>query len=601
MTPALRPVAGIRLAGGILAARAELDRAYLRELKVENLLQNHLQEAGLWGPTGRPEGIHWGWESPTSQVRGHFLGHWLAAAARFAEQGDDELAGKARRVVGELVRCQEANGGEWVASIPEKYLHWLTSGRRAWAPQYIVSKTLMGLLEAYRRLGDDRALEVVVRAARWFDRWTGAMPEELLGDVLDYETCGMLEVWADLYAITEEQSHLDLLHRYDRKRLFDPLLAGEDVLTNRHANTTIPEVLGAARAHEVTGESRFRDIVEAYWRSAVEARGWFCTGGQTAGEVWTPPQRLSARLGDTTQEHCTVYNMRRLAECLLRWTGNTSYAAYRERNLYNGILAQQHPATGMVTYFLPMRAGGRKRWGSRTEDFWCCFGTLVQAHAEHAEGLVYEDAEGVVVTQACPFDAEVARGGSAVSLKLRDGTPRRDVPAGRVDLSHPEGSARPEASSYHIHVSSDRPARMRLRLRVPDWADGEPRILVDGKRQAVQADANGYAVLDREWQSSIVEVAIPKAPRAEPLPDLPGTVAFLDGPVVLAGLCDEERTLSSPGESPADMLVPDNEREWGRWNGSWRAAGQERGLRFIPLHEVTDEAYTLYFPVRQER
>jgi hypothetical protein len=43
--------------------------------------------------------------------------------------------------------------------------------------------------------------------------------------------------------------------------------------------------------------------------------------------------------------------------------------------------------------------------------------------------------------------------------------------------------------------------------------------------------------------------------------------------------------------------VPDNEKEWWRWLGGWRTVGQERGIRFVPLFEVTDEAYTVYFPV----
>jgi len=77
-----------------------------------------------------------------------------------------------------------------------------------------------------------------------------------------------------------------------------PLLAGEDVLTNMHANTTIPEVLGAARAWEVTGDDRWRAIVEAYWHSAVTARGYFATGGQTCGEIWTPPHEQAARLAE---------------------------------------------------------------------------------------------------------------------------------------------------------------------------------------------------------------------------------------------------------------------------------------------------------------
>jgi hypothetical protein len=57
---------------------------------------------------------------------------------------------------------------------------------------------------------------------------------------------------------------------------------------------------------------------------------------------------------------------------LLRWTGDVSYADYIERNLYNGALAQQNPENGMVAYFLPLRAGARKEWGTPTDDFWCC-------------------------------------------------------------------------------------------------------------------------------------------------------------------------------------------------------------------------------------
>ncbi len=91
----------------------------------------------------------------------------------------------------------------------------------------------------------------------------------------------MLELWADLFAVTKDEEHLELMNRYYRRRLFDPLLAGEDILTNHHANMTIPEAHGAARAWEVTGEQRWRDIAEAYWDCAVTRRDQFCTGGQT--------------------------------------------------------------------------------------------------------------------------------------------------------------------------------------------------------------------------------------------------------------------------------------------------------------------------------
>ena len=77
--------------------------------------------------------------------------------------------------------------------------------------------------------------------------------------------------------------------------------------------------------------------------------------------------------------------------------------------------------------------------------------------------------------------------------------------------------------------------------------------------------------------------------------------AFLYGPVVLAGLCEEERMLHVPDAShPEQILVHDNEREWGSWKSTFRTQGQERGIRFIPLYEVGYEPYSIYFPIRQD-
>jgi len=304
------PPGKVKLLPGMFQHRFDLNRNYVMSLRSQNLLQNHYLEAGLWSARSRPEDIHWGWESPTCQLRGHFLGHWLSAAARmYANTGDAQVKAKADHIVSELARCQEENGGEWAGPIPEKYLDWIARGKRVWAPHYTLHKTLMGLYEMAAHAGSEQALHVLTRWADWFYRWSGQFSRQEMDDILDVETGGMLEVWAELYGLTGREEHLELMRRYDRPRLFERLLAREDPLTNRHANTTIPEAHGAARAYEVTGGKRWRDIAEAYWRCAVADRGTFCTGSQTTGEVWTPPFEFSARLGDKNQEHCVVYNM----------------------------------------------------------------------------------------------------------------------------------------------------------------------------------------------------------------------------------------------------------------------------------------------------
>ena len=599
------PLADVKLLPGLFQQRADLNRRYMLSLKSENLLQNFYMEAGLWGPRDDPgDDIHWGWESPTCQLRGHFLGHWLSAAARTAAAtGDHEMKGKADHIVAELGRCQRENGGEWVFSIPPGYLDWIARGKSVWAPHYTIHKTLMGLADMVVYAGNSQALEILEGAASWFHRWTAQFSREQMDDILDVETGGMLEAWADLYGITGRQEHLDLIQRYDRPRLFDRLLAGDDPLTNRHANTTIPEAHGAARAYEVTGDARWRKIVEAYWKCAVTDRGFYATGGQTDGEIWTAPFEQSARLSDKNQEHCVVYNMVRLANFLLRWTGDVTYADYMERNLYNGTLAQQNDQTGMIAYFLPLQPGGRKGglkgeysgWGTPTHDFWCCHGSLVQAHTTHNAYVYYQDADGLSVCQYIPTELRWQHDGVPVVVRQAF-DPENSTSAPR----QPDGAIRrPTRWAIDLSVRCEQPTDFALKLRLPWWLAGPAQIMVNGEPQTIATGPSSFVEIRRTWSDDRIRIELPKALTTCPLPDRPEAVAFMDGPVVLAGLCDEERTLHGDKDHPETLLIPDHEREWSTWKGWYRTAGQARGIRFVPLYEVRDERYTVYFPVER--
>jgi len=120
----------VALTSSLFLDRFRLNRNYVASLRTENLLQNFYLEAGLrqWsqlcslnGGTDNGDDRHWGWEAPSCQIRGHFLGHWLSAAARVWHMtGEAEIKGKADAVVDELEACQKKNGRGWCSPVPEK-------------------------------------------------------------------------------------------------------------------------------------------------------------------------------------------------------------------------------------------------------------------------------------------------------------------------------------------------------------------------------------------------------------------------------------------------------------------------------------------------
>lgn len=609
----------VKLTDGALLQKEWSNRAYLMELDSGALLQNFYNEAGLHQNYGSTHMAHGGWEDPTCQLRGHFLGHFLSAVAvYYDETGDEELRAKGDFIVHELKRCQIENGGKWAASIPEKYFYWIARGKQVWAPHYTVHKIFLGLVDMYRYTGNSEALEVAEAFAEWFFSFTDFRSREEMDNLLDVETGGMLEIWADLYEFTKKDMYLELIDRYDRHRLFDKLLDGVDALTNMHANTTIPEAIGAARVYEETGKERYKDIAFAYWDFAVTRRGTSVTGGQTSGEIWTPPHSMAARLGDKNQEHCTVYNMIRLADILFKWTGDHKFLDYIERNLYNGIMSQgyfkgghangeeaEYPEEGLITYFQPLRAGARKAWASKFNDFFCCHGTLVQANSAHNRYLYYQEDDRIYTGVYAASEATVDISGKTVKI-----TQYRDTLSGSSHFSSTSAATQAIGEDAHIFLhqpdvmlmcfslSMEGQCNFEMDLRLPEWVHDDVTITVNGETQAIGAE-NGFFTLRRTYNDGDeIRIALPMDVYVS---DLEGSedrmVAFSYGPYVLAGLSPEERTLYLNGHEPAELLVHDNEREWGAWLINFKTRYQDRGIRFIPLKDVGYERYQVYFPV----
>ena len=588
----------VKILPGVFRERMDVNRQYLLELDTNCLLQNFYLEAGIILPglqvVDNPEtaNLHWGWEAPTCQLRGHFLGHWISAAAKLiAADGEPELRVKLDNIVSELARCQELNGGEWVGSIPEKYFTRLIKNQYIWSPQYVMHKTIVGLSDAYIYAGNTQALDILSHLSDWYITWTEKAAETNPHAVYAGEEAGMLEVWAQLYQLTRDEKYLTLAKRYADAGLFRKLKEGKDSLTNCHANASIPFTHGAAKMYEITGDSDWLEVIKLFWKVAVTDRGMFSTTGMNAGEFWVPPHMQGHFLGSSDQEFCTVYNMVRTASYLLKYTGEAQYADYIERALYNGFLAQQNAQTGMPAYFLPLGAGSRKKWGTKTRDFWCCHGTMVQAQTLYPELVWFTDGDKITAAQYIPSEFTAEMNGANVTVSQTTGMKYYNDQA----FFDEKDDGQMSRWLLKFSVKCDKPVRFTLSLRVPEWAKGV-ELEVNGKNTAAPVK-DGWLDITADWQNDSVQVFFPSELRAETLPDMPELMSVVDGPIVLAGIIGSDCGITG-ADKLNEQFMPQMEHTYGTFpwrQNSWRTRNQPQSVMFRPLYEVTDEEYTVYF------
>lgn len=581
---------------GIFRDGLELNRKFLLAQDPDRLLHMFRITAGL-PSTAEPLG---GWEAPDNELRGHYTGHYLSACAlASASLPAPEFADRGGHIVAELAKCQQALGTGYLSAFPEDLFDHLRAGKPAWAPFYTIHKIMAGLLDMHTIAGNSQALEVLLGLARWTAHWVQPLGDDAMARVLEREYGGMNEVLYNLSAVTGKDEWADLAHRFDHERIFGPLAAGRDELKGVHANTTIPKIIGAARRYELTGETRYHDVASYFWREVTTRRA-YATGGTSNGEDWdTDPGKLSGALSGYTQEDCTTYNMLKLTRHVFGWTADPRVADYYERALFNGIIGSQHPADGDKMYYVSLATGLWKLFGTPFHDYWCCTGTMSEAHAKLSDSIYFHDADGVFVNLFVP---------STLDWKERG-----------VRLV--QETIFPETSTMTFTVHTPKPADFALRIRVPYWATGENGARLNGQTLQGFAEPGGYYVVHRTWRDGDrLAVDLPMSLHLHPMPDDPTLVAVMYGPLVLAGRLGtagltpqtlraeptKPRTVPEyhlePVPAPAFAASTADPAEWIKPTGTsleFRTQGQAQDIEFVPFYRIFDERYAIYWKVNQ--
>jgi DUF1680 family protein len=585
-------LASVRLKAGPFLDATEVNRRYLLGLDPDSLLHMFRITAGL-PSSATPLG---GWEAPDNELRGHFVGHYLSACALMgASRGDAETRDRGTAIVQELAKCQKAIGNGYLSAFPEELFDRVRAGKPAWAPFYTIHKIMAGLLDTYELSGDQQSLDVLKGMARWTAGWTGPLGDDAMARVLEREYGGMNETLYNLAAVTGNKSYMDLAHRFDHERIFEPLAMGRDALKGVHVNTTIPKIIGAGRRYELTSERRYHDVASYFW-DEVTSRRSYCTGGTSNGENWNAePGIISTELGPETEECCPTYNMLKLTRHLFQWNADPRAADYYERALFNGILGTQHPADGSKLYYVPLASGYWKQFGTRLHDFWCCTGTGAESFSKLGDSIYFRDDDGVYVNLFVASDLTWKEKGIRIAQTTRF----------------------PEEDSTTLTIDCDKPTKMALRIRIPYWATSGGSVSLNGKKLDGFAAPSSFFVLDRVWhKGDTVKLTLPMQLRAEPTPDDPSVLAIMYGPLVLAGKLGTEGltadNLRAPPTKPrmvpefpknaaiaAPTLRPRGSEasEWIERTGplEFRTKGQERDVTLVPFSHIIDERYAVYW------
>jgi DUF1680 family protein len=510
----------VRLLDGPFRDAMLRDAQYLLSLDQDRLLHNFRVTAGL-PSTAEPLG---GWESPDTELRGHSVGHYLSAVSiMYASTGDERFKARADSLVAELAKVQQAESTRfhpgYLSAFPEEFFDRVETRQRVWAPYYTIHKIMAGLLDAYELAHNAQALDVLKRQADWVYWRNSRLSHDQRQAMLQTEQGGMVEVLANLYAVTGDARYLEGAHWFEHERILDPLAHGVDPLDNIHANTQIPKIIGSAREYELTGDTRDHDIATFFWDRVVHHRT-FAMGGNSDGEGFFPEAETSRHLGAAGPETCNTYNMLKLTRHLFAWDASAGRMDYYERAILNHILGSQDPKTGGVLYYCPLKPGAFKTFSTPDDSFWCCVGTGMENHAKYNDSIYFHgpatesQPPALFVNLFIPSELTW----KAENLKIRQTT------------------RFPDEDSTSLTFSSGAPVRLAVNVRYPGWATSGITVTVNGKRQAVSAHSGSYVTIEREWKTGDrLDVRLPMSLHLEALPDNPHIEALMYGPVVLAG------------------------------------------------------------------
>ncbi|CAF0745237.1 unnamed protein product [Adineta steineri] len=581
----------------------QLNQAYLDLLPVDRLLYTYYVNANI-----SVEGIEslGGWESPSSDIRGVFLAFYLQASAKayLAYNNTHQLI-KAQYLVEQLYRVQKnLDESGFLAAWPSEHLRKLEHLEKVWAPIYCYEKLLRGLSDMYTLTGLTLAGQMMNSMLDYLYTWMIFCSQTysishwhaMVFSTLGYEYGGISDFLYEQYGLTNDKRYFWMAQQFDDGRFLGALALNTDSLAGVHANSHVPPVIGSGRRYTITGEEQYRLILENFY-SIVWNNHIYSTGGSNGGngsigfyqqERYSDSNLLSQTLWNNNQEFCVQYNMLKLIRMLIQWSGEIKYADAFERIFVNSIWGTQDPSEpGHMLYSYPLGegvskpksvGGGSTGYGTQFDSFWCCYTTAIDQCTKMSDSIYfYSNKNNILSIYINLFVAS-----------------QLDWIAQKLSIQQITAFPRETTTNLTFITLLDQ-ISMNIYLRVPSWiVSNQSWIEINNIRQTIDLIPSSYVHLPRiNWRNNdrIVYNMNMKL-SYEPINDNSKLVSILYGPIVLGGLINQAKILSNDINTIRKINRTSYESllfETIALDGTT--------IQFLPLYEIINQTYTVYFPI----
>ncbi|KAJ8105604.1 hypothetical protein ONZ43_g7363 [Nemania bipapillata] len=526
-----------------------------------------------------------GWDDPTFPFRSHVQGHFLTAWAQcWAVLQDTTCRDRATYFVAELAKCQANNAkagfaAGYLSGFPESDFTLLETGKltNGNVPYYVIHKTMAGLMDVWRYIGDANAKAVLLSLAGWVNQRTAKLGTSQMQSVMNTEFGGMSDVLTEIYYWTGDSQWLTAAQRFDHAAVFNPLASNLDQLNGLHANTQVPKWIGAAREYKQTGTSRYLDIARNAWDITTNHHS-YAIGGNSQAEHFRAPDVIAGYLTRDTAEGCNTYNMLKLTRELWATNPSANYFDFYERALLNHLLGQQNPSDshGHITYFTPLNSGATRgvgpAWGGGTwstdyGSFWCCQGTGVETNTKLMDSIYGYDSSSLYVNLFTPSKLTWSQRGVTIT----------------------QTTAFPVGDTTTLTIGGS--GTWAVKIRIPSWTSGA-KISVNNQQQSITTTPGSYATVSRTWQSGdTVTVTLPMRLRLVTANDNKSLAAVAYGPTVLSGNYGS----TAPSKTPTLMLSSLKRTSGSNLDFTGTADGAT--VTLSPFYDAQGYKYVVYWSV----